>query len=122
MGISPQLFRIRIGYFHSIKIKENKFKPSYSKMNKLGQSWRLPKLFFSLILLLVLFTTNVSTCQNSRSFNLQELNIAKSSHQIESSEISQQCNRNLFSMKMYGISVNKIQKSRTETDDLWGTN
>ena len=104
------MFRIRIGNFHSTKIKENKFKPTYSKMNKLGQSWRLPKLFLSLILLLVLCTTNISTCQNSRSFNLQEPNIAKSSHQTGSSEIPQQCNRNLFSMKMFGISVNKIQK------------
>ena len=52
MGISPQLYRTRIGCFNpNPKSKKNKMKNSMSSNNKMGQSWTCVGLFSALILI-----------------------------------------------------------------------
>jgi hypothetical protein len=110
MGISPQLYRTRIGCFNpNPKSKKNKIKNSMSRNNKMGQSWTCVGLFSALIL--IVCSNFVILNQISNQNSQPKSNIVGESRLV--AESSLECLQNHRSNTFFGgngLSVNKIQK------------
>ena len=110
MGISPQLYRTRIGCFNcNPKSKKNKIKISMSSKNKMGQSWTSVGLFSAMIL--VVCTNLVILNQTSIKNSEPKSNIFGNSQLVAGTSL--ECLQNYRSNTIFGgngLSVNKIQK------------
>ena len=107
MGISHQLFRIRIGNFHSSKVKENKY---ITPENEMEIVW--PKKCPTLILILSLAILIGN--QNYKFSNLQQTkpNVFQTANLVDLiiTESSKHLCMNTLSWANHGISTNKLQK------------
>ena len=107
MGISHQLFIIRIGNFHSSKVKENKY---ITPENEMEIVW--PKKCPTLILILSLAILIGN--QNYKFSNLQQTkpNVFQTANLVDLiiTESSKHLCMNTLSWANHGISTNKLQK------------
>ena len=108
MGISPQTYRARIGYFHSIKIKVRNTSKPVSKYNKMGQSCVCFKIFSVMILMLC---TNMVILNNISNINHNHNNDNSHNRCVKLSHFEGYQNYGSSTVLGWtGLSVNKIQK------------